>query len=169
MLTVDRISIRAPIDRVFTAASDVERWPAILPHYRSVRFLERRADGGTVEMAAWRSFGGSEGGGPLRWPAWWVSEMTVDPPHREIRYRHVRGITQGMDVIWRLRGTEGIEAQRHGGTVGTVEVEIVHSWDGPGWPLIGRAAAALVIGPVFVHGIAVRTLAGIKRFAEGAE
>src|SRR2546427_2633056 len=102
----------------------------------------------------------------------WVSEMTVDPPHREIRYRHVQGITRGMDVIWRLRGTGGIEAQRHGGTVravGTVAVEIVHSWDGPGWPLIGRAAAALVIGPVFVHGIAVRTLAGIKRFAEGAQ
>jgi len=32
--------------------------------------------------------------------------------------------------------------------------------------VIGSAAAALVIGPVFVHGIATRTLAGIKRFAE---
>ena len=164
MLTVDRISISAPLDRVFGVARDVERWPSFLPHYRRVRFLTRGPDGGgggTVEMAAWRPFG------LLRWPAWWVSEMTIDPARLEIRYRHVRGITRGMDVTWRLRGTEGVAAQRHRGTVGTVEVEIVHSWDGPGWPLMGRAVAALVIGPVFIHGIAARTLAGIKRIAEG--
>jgi hypothetical protein len=35
--------------------------------------------------------------------------------------------------------------------------------------LLSRAAAALVIGPVFVHGIATRTLAGLKRFAEGGQ
>ena len=166
MLTIDRISVSAPLNQVFTVASDVERWPAILPHYRWVRFLERRPSGGIVEMAAWRSFG--KDGAPLRWPAWWVSEMTVDPGRREIRYRHVRGITRGMDVTWRLRGTEG--AVGTGGTAGTggTDVELVHAWNGPAWPLIGGAAAALVIGPVFIHGIAARTLAGIKRFAEGA-
>src|SRR5438128_10372448 len=98
MRTVDRIAIAAPLERVFQVACDVECWPAILPHYRRVRFLTRDPDGGrggTVEMAAWRPFG------LLRWPAWWVSEMTVDVRRREIRYRHVRGITQGMDVIWR--------------------------------------------------------------------
>jgi len=51
--------------------------------------------------------------------------------------------------------------------VGTV-VTIVHEWPGPAWPLIGRLAANLVIGPVFIHGIASRTLAGIKRASEGA-
>src|SRR6266545_2860225 len=125
MRTVDRVVIRAPVDRVFDAASDVERWPRILAHYRWVRFLERRTGGGTVEMAAWRPFG------VFRYPTWWVSEMTVDRGAREIRYRHVRGITRRMDVVWRL-------------------------------------AARLVIGPVFIHGIASRTLAGIKREAEGA-
>jgi len=39
-------------------------------------------------------------------------------------------------------------------------------WDGPDWPLIGPAAALGVIGPVFVHGIASRTLAGLARAAE---
>jgi hypothetical protein len=73
-----------------------------------------------------------------------------------IRYRHVRGITRGMDVAWRVM-------PRAGGTA----VEIVHEWDGPAWPLISRPAANLVIGPVFIHGIASRTLAGIKRHAEG--
>ena len=149
MVTVDRVLIRAPVARVLEVAADVERWPDILSHYRWVRFLERRTGGGTVEMAAWRPFG------LFRYPTWWVSEMTVDRPAREIRYRHVRGITQRMDVVWRL-----VEAP------GGVAVTVVHEWAGPAWPLIGPWAARLVIGPVFIHGIASRTLAGIKRFAE---
>ncbi|MGH7568687.1 MAG: SRPBCC family protein, partial [Gemmatimonadales bacterium] len=53
MRTVDRIRIHAPLERVFALAQDVERWPEILPHYRWVRFLDRRAAVG----------GGSGGGG----------------------------------------------------------------------------------------------------------
>ena len=34
------------------------------------------------------------------------------------------------------------------------------------WPLIGVFAATQVIGPLFVHGIASRTLAGLARVAE---
>jgi hypothetical protein len=49
-----------------------------------------------------------------------------------------------------------------------VAVEIVHEWAGPRWPLIGRLAADVVIGPVFVHGIASRTLDGLRRHAEAA-
>lgn len=151
MRTVDAVTVRAPASRVFAAARDVERWPAILPHYRWVRFHERRPGGGLVEMAAWRPFG------PLRYPTWWVSEMTSDAASLEVRYTHVRGITTGMRVVWRLtpdgQGTH---------------VTIVHEWAGPRWPLVGRLAAALVIGPVFVHGIASRTLAGIKRYLEAA-
>jgi hypothetical protein len=50
-----------------------------------------------------------------------------------------------------------------------VDAEIVHTWNGPRWPLIGRLAADLVIGPIFIHGIASRTLAGIKRATEEGE
>jgi ribosome-associated toxin RatA of RatAB toxin-antitoxin module len=142
--------MRAPLARVFAAASDVERWPALLPHYRWVRMLERRPEGGVVEMAAYRPFG------PLNYPTWWVSEMEIDRVAPAVRYRHVRGITTGMDVEWRLvpQGT-------------STEVTIVHEWSGPRWPLIRRPAAEWVIGPVFVHGIASRTLAGIGRAVEG--
>jgi hypothetical protein len=45
-------------------------------------------------------------------------------------------------------------------------VRIVHLWLGPSWPLIGGLAARAVIGPVFVHGIASRTLAGLAAVAE---
>ena len=155
MHTIDRTVIRAPLDRVFALARDVERWPELLPHYRWVRMLERRPNGGRVEMAAWRPFGPP----PLRYPTWWVSEMQFDPGAHPpvIRYRHVDGITAGMDVQWQL--TEGTEG---------VTVEIVHRWTGPAWPVVGRLAADLVIGPVFIHGIASRTLAGIRRRAEAA-
>ena len=84
------------MERAFQVASDVERWPEILSHYRWVRFLDRHQRGGTVEMAAWRPFG------RFRYPTWWVSEMTLDRAAREIRYRHVRGTTTGMDVVWRI-------------------------------------------------------------------
>jgi ribosome-associated toxin RatA of RatAB toxin-antitoxin module len=151
MRTVDQISIAAPLERVFAVASDVERWPDFLQHYRWVRMLDRQGSGGVVEMAAWRPFG------VLRYPTWWVSEMEVVPQRWEIRYRHIRGITKHMDVVWRL--TE----QRS-----TVEVSIIHEWAGPRWPLIGGPAASLVIGPVFIHAIASRTLQGVKREAEAA-
>ena len=152
MRTIDRIRVHAPFTRVFAAASSVARWPAILPHYRWVRLL----DDGLVEMAAWRPFGG----GLIKYPTWWVSEMTIDRPVGEIHYRHVRGITRGMDVVWKLVE----DGDRRSGSV---DVEIVHTWSGPTWPLIGKLAADLVIGPVFIHGIASRTLAGIKSYAEG--
>jgi ribosome-associated toxin RatA of RatAB toxin-antitoxin module len=149
MKTVDQTRMRAPMDRVFAAAADVERWPALLSHYRWVRLLERRPDGGLVEMAAWRPFG------VLRYPTWWVSEMRVDRAKPAVYYRHVRGITAGMDVVWQFVPNGE-----------STEVTIVHSWPGPRWPLVGRAAAELVIGPVFIHGIASRTLAGIRRHVE---
>jgi uncharacterized membrane protein len=157
MRVCDRISIAAPLERVFALARDVERWPELLSHYRWVRMLERRPDGGRVEMAAWRSFGPP----PLRYPAWWVSEMQVERDRPVIRYRHVAGITTGMDVRWELSAAAGTNG-------GSVAVEIVHEWAGPGWPLVGRLAADAVIGPVFIHGIASRTLAGIRRRAEAA-
>jgi hypothetical protein len=83
--------------------------------------------------------------------------MRLEPDRLTIRYRHLRGITRGMDVAWTVGGRDG-----------AADVRIVHTWAGPPWPLIGRPAAALVIGPVFIHGIAARTLAGVKREAERA-
>ena len=152
MRTLDRTIIRAPLERVFQAAAEVERWPELLPHYRWVRMLERHPDGGLVEMAAWRPFG------PVGYPTWWVSEMRVDRTAPAVRYRHVRGITAGMDVVWQFVPADG-----------GIDVSIVHEWSGPAWPLISRPAADLVIGPVFIHGIASRTLSGIKRHVEAAE
>lgn len=149
MRTVDRIRVGAPLNRVFEIASDVERWPDFLDHYRWVRMLERNNHGGLVEMAAWRPFG------VLKYPTWWVSEMSVSADESVVRYRHVRGITRQMDVEWRMVNQGG-----------EVDITIVHDWHGPAWPLIGAFAANRVIGPVFIHHIAALTLAGVKRRAE---
>ncbi len=153
MIQVDRRTVRASLEHVFASAADVERWPEWLAHYRWVRFLERAggARGGVVEMAAWRRFG------PVRWPTWWVSEMRVDAAAPAVRYRHVRGITRGMDVAWAFAVVPD-----------GVAVTITHVWAGPDWPLLGAWAARRVIGPLFIHWVAQRTLAGIARVAEAA-
>jgi len=151
MITVDEHIASADPDTCFQVAADVERWPEILPHYRWVRF--RRKDGfarGVVEMAAWRPFG------PVGYPTWWLSEMDHHPTERRVIYRHIGGITKGMDVRWEVSPWED----------GRTHLRIVHEWDGPRWPLIGRFAANAVIGPHFVSAIAGRTLAGVVREAE---
>lgn len=151
MTTVDERFMAAPADLCFRVAADVERWPEWLPHYRHVRFHERRAFGtGRVEMAAWRDFIG-----PLRYPTWWLSEMHVAEAEPAIYFTHVGGITKGMDVKWSFLPSGD----------GTL-VRITHTWDGPAWPLIGGLAWRVVIGPHFVSVIAGRTLAGIAREAE---
>jgi ribosome-associated toxin RatA of RatAB toxin-antitoxin module len=150
MTTIDEQIVRAPLERIFRIAAEVEHWPAYLAHYRYVRFRARAADGGgLVEMAANRPFG------VANWPTWWLSEMTVDTMTPFVRYRHVGGITKGMLVEWSF-------TPRADG----VHTRIVHVWNGPAWPMIGSVAATHVIGPVFVHGIASRTLAGLARAAE---
>jgi ribosome-associated toxin RatA of RatAB toxin-antitoxin module len=150
METIDERIVRASWRTIFGLAKNVEEWPRLLSHYRYVRFRERASDGGgIVEMSADRPFG------PVGWPTWWLSEMSVDEGAPSIRFRHIGGITKGMDVEWTFRTVpEG------------TEVKIVHAWDGPPVPLIGIPAATVVIGPVFIHGIASRTLEGLARAAE---
>jgi len=159
METVDELLVRSPVATIFDIARRVERWPAHLPHYRYVRFRERRPDGGgVVAMSAYRPFDmleTSRGALGISWPTWWLSEMTVDSDKPAIRFRHIGGITKGMDVEWTFTpASQG------------AHVRILHLWDGPPVPLIGTWAAKFVIGPIFVHGIASRTLAGLARVAE---
>lgn len=159
MVTVDERLVRAPLPTIFELATRVEGWPAHLSHYRYVRFRERRSDGGgLVEMSAYRPFDAFESSkNPLRlnWPTWWISEMAVNRASPCIRFRHVGGVTRGMEVEWTFTPVpEG------------THVRILHLWDGPRIPIVGMWAAIHVIGPVFVHGIASRTLEGLGAVAE---
>ena len=154
MTAIDECLMRAPLACVFAVSADVERWPTLLRHYRYVRFLDRRRDGGgIVDMSANRPFG------VVQWPTWWRSRMSVVAPGEgrtpSVRFTHIGGVTTGMDVEWTFD-------ERPGGT----HVRITHVWDGPPVPVLGIVAAVAVIGPVFVSGIASRTLAGLAVAAE---
>jgi ribosome-associated toxin RatA of RatAB toxin-antitoxin module len=160
MEEVDSQHVHAPPQAMFRLASKVEKWPTYLAHYRYVRFREKRSDGGgIVEMSAFRPFVLAvrrwRVGPSLKWPTWWLSEMALDEVKPAIRFRHIGGITKGMEVEWTFSSTPK----------GT-HVRIVHLWNGPDWPVVGEFAATQVIGPVFVHGIASRTLAGLAEIAE---
>jgi ribosome-associated toxin RatA of RatAB toxin-antitoxin module len=151
MTIIDEHVIQAPADVCFRVAADVERWPDILPHYRWVRFHDKQSFGqGVVEMAAWRNFPAG-----VKYPTWWVSQMHVAENEPAVYYKHIDGITRGMDVKWEFnrRGQQTF-------------VRLFHSWDGPAWPLIRSVAAEWVILPHFVSAIAQRTLAGVARAAE---
>jgi len=157
MRTLNARFVAAPPARARDLVAQVERWPEWLSHYRWVRRLDGAAGGpGVVDMAAVRPFG------RLRYPVWWRSRMWLeDEPVPSLRFRHIGGVTTGMDVAWRFH-------PRPGGC----RVEILHEWDdGPRWPLpraLRQAIARLVIGPIFVHAIAERTLAGLARVVEAS-
>jgi len=138
------VLMRAPFDRIFDLAAEVERWPERLPHYRYVRRLPSADGERRFAMGARR------GPIPVRWEA--VQRPLVE--ERRIEFVHTGGVTRGMWVAWHFdqRGDE-------------VDVSIEHRLD-LGWPLIGGLAER-VIGPQFVEAIAGRTLRRVKELAEG--
>src|SRR2546422_360206 len=80
--------IQADAPRIYALAAAVERWPEILPHYRWVRVLKDDGASRLVEMAARRD-----------WiPVWWRAEQRLYPDEPRITFRHVQGVTAGMEV-----------------------------------------------------------------------
>jgi uncharacterized membrane protein len=144
--SVIRITIAAPLERVFGLAADVERWPERLPHYRYVRRLRGRGGERRYAMGARRG----------RIPVSWKAVQRPLPERGEIEFEHVGGFTTGMQVRWRLRPTR--EA---------VDVSIEHRLE-LRWPLVGELIADRIIGRQFVEPIAGRTLRRIKLLAEAA-
>lgn len=139
-----RVHVRAPYERIFALAAEIERWPERLPHYRYVR----RLPGPEAE----RHFAMGARRGPI--PVRWSALQRPLPAERRIEFRHTGGVTRGMEVAWRF------EPEADGW-----EVSIEHRLD-LAWPLVGRFAAERVIGPHFIEAIAGRTLQTVKRLAE---
>jgi ribosome-associated toxin RatA of RatAB toxin-antitoxin module len=144
MHTENEIVIQADVGAIYPLAAAVERWPTLLPHYRWVRVLEEEGHRRLVEMAAHRD------GIPVRW---WAEQVCY-PEEPRITFRHVRGVTRGMEVEWHFTALP----------VG-VRVGIRHDLS-LGWPLIGGLVAERIIGPHFVANIAGKTLRRIKALAE---
>jgi len=126
-------------------AAATERWPLLLPHYRWVRVLEERGPTRVVEMAA------RHGIVPLRWTA----EQTNDPLRPHIAFRHIAGPTRSMDVEWTFTPLDD----------GTTRVRIVHRLAFV-FPFAAEFLGRYVVSDIFLHGVASRTLAHMKRLAE---
>ena len=148
MRTSNDIVIRAPLYMIFAVASDLARWPDFLSHYRYNRFLSPMPWGGIVKMSAVRTF----------IPTTWISIYRIDTERCLLHFEHIRSAlnaTRGMIVVWTFTETpEG------------VRVEITHDLE-LRWPLIGGFVGKYIVGLFFIHHIATRTLAGLKRKVEG--
>jgi aromatase len=142
----NRLFMRAAPAAVAALAAHVEEWPRLLPHYRRVVVLAERPEGRVVEMIAVRHL--------LPVPVRWRAVQQCDLNAGSIHYRHVGGVTRGMEVEWQLMPASG----------GT-DVRIVHRFDPP-WPWPGPWLARWLVCGFFVHAIADRTLAGIRDEAE---
>lgn len=144
------IAIDAPARVVFDLARDVERWPALLPHYRDVRVEERGPDGAVIaRMVAIRPVVPMLGYGiPVAWRSrTWAEEATL-----RLRFVHRGGATNGMDVTWRIEEAPA-----------GCRVSIEHDFDPrvPGW--------AVLVHRLFVQPIATRTLDSFKAIAEAVD
>ena len=130
---------------LFDLVSDLSRWESRLPHYRYVRILGQTNGTTRAAMSARRG-----------WiPVFWEAEKTQDSETRTIRFRHVRGITRGMDVVWSF-------TPERAGTLARVEHDLTFRV-----PLVGDWLAERVIARGFIEPIVAKTLACFRAIAEG--
>jgi ribosome-associated toxin RatA of RatAB toxin-antitoxin module len=145
MHLANSILINAPKARIFETAADLEKWPTFLPHYRYIRYLERSPGRNVVEMAARRGI----------IPISWVSEQLIDRQRYEVRFRHLRAWTKGMEVIWKF-------AEQPEGVL----VSILHDLRFR-VPILAPIAEP-IIGGFFIHHVAGQTLKHMKAYLEDA-
>jgi ribosome-associated toxin RatA of RatAB toxin-antitoxin module len=141
--TGNSILMRAPRERVFETAANLALWPEILPHYRYIHYFEKSPARNVVKMAATRS------GIPISW----TSEQVIDREKLEVRFRHLKAFTKGMEVVWTFTDTAD-----------GVLVEIVHDLHFR-VPALAPIADK-IIGGFFIENIASKTLRCMKRYLE---
>ena len=143
MHRINSIVMNAPEEAIFETAADLEGWPTFLPHYRYIHYYEKNPVRNVVRMAANRGL----------IPIAWTSEQIVDRERRQIRFRHLKAWTKGMEVVWRFQSLPA-----------GVKVEIVH--DLAFRVRVLAPLAELIIGDLFIHPIANRTLRCMKEYVE---
>ncbi len=88
-------------------------------------------------------------------PLKWTATQTNDPERPHIAFHHIGGPLRGMDVEWIFTP---LDAQR-------TQVQIVHDLDFQ-FPVFAGFFGKYVASDVFIHGVATKTLAHMKRLAE---
>jgi ribosome-associated toxin RatA of RatAB toxin-antitoxin module len=143
MNQANTISMRAPKERIFEAAANLELWPSFLPHYRYIHYFQRGSKRNVVKMAAYRDF----------IPIAWISEQIIDRDLCEIRFKHLSFWSKGMEVVWKFEQSEG-----------DTRVSIVHDLRFR-IPTLAFAAEP-IIGGFFIGNIANKTLRCMKTYVE---
>ena len=144
MQTTNSIVIRGDVDRIYDLTANIQDWPELLPHYRYVRVEEQS------ELHKIAAMGASRNGFPVRWRC----RQELVPEDRRILFKHIGGITRGMEVEWRLEpGPEGVKV--------TIFHELRYAV-----PLLGPMFAEYIVGRLFVHNIAGKTLKCIQKKVE---
>jgi ribosome-associated toxin RatA of RatAB toxin-antitoxin module len=137
--------MNAPKPRIFEVAADLEKWPTFLPHYRYIQYLERGANRNVVKMAARRG----------NIPVSWVSEEVIDPEKYEVRFRHLKAWTKGMEVVWTF-------VEQPSGVLVSIAHEL-HFRIPPLSPI-----AEPIIGGFFISYVANQTLKHMKAYVESS-
>jgi ribosome-associated toxin RatA of RatAB toxin-antitoxin module len=140
------ITIDGDLQHIFKIGSEIEHWPKLLPHYRSVKVLWQDENRMVARMAA------SRDGIPVSWMCW--QERLPDEPR--IVFRHIGGFTRGMKVAWEFEEHDAL-----------VTVRIIHDFK-KGWPFepFDRFVTEKIVGEFFIHNIAGKTLRMVKLLAE---
>ncbi|HSV73978.1 MAG TPA: DUF2505 family protein [Chthonomonadales bacterium] len=118
--------VRAPVERVYAVARDVERFPEFMEDLKSLTVLERSDDGNrtvTEWVGAIREF---------KMTIRWTQEDVWDPATRRDDFRMLTGDMDSMSGFWRF-------AQRDGGTLFESVVNYEYNV-----PLIGPMIKALI-------------------------
>ena len=137
--------MQAPRMTIFETAANLALWPKILPHYRYIHYLARGRERNVVVMGARLAL----------IPISWTSEQVIDRDRWEVRFHHLRAFTKGMEVVWTFDETPD-----------GVRVEIVHDLRFRIWPLAPLAEP--IIGNLFIHPVATKTLRCMKAFVESS-
>jgi ribosome-associated toxin RatA of RatAB toxin-antitoxin module len=147
MHRANEITINGDLHTIYKLGAEIEHWPDLLPHYRSVDVLWQ---GGTQMVARMRA---SRNGIPVSWVC--MQERLPDVPL--VTFRHIGGFTRGMDVAWEFE-------QRPNNTV---TVRIIHDFQ-KGLPIaaLDRFVSDRIVGEFFVHAIASKTLEMVRLLAE---
>lgn len=84
--------IRADAATVYMLISELELWPALIPHVHSARVLRRMGNRRLVSVqASWH-------GVPVGWRAIQLSE----PEHGRVTFRHLVRVSRGTTVTWTI-------------------------------------------------------------------
>ena len=160
--------------RIFELAADIQNWGWILPHYRYLRVMEQTGNVKIAEFGATRSFvllrykkrrnrEEDEKAPPVyaqigfEFPAQWKARQETFPAERRITYHHIGGITKGMRVEWR------ITPQRDRMKI-VIDHELTYKF-----PIFGKWFGDKIVGKLFVHDIAGKTLQVLKTIVETTE